>query len=561
MEKFIETIKKYNIIEILIITGSVILCAALFGTTSFQILSDRGREFILAQGILEGNVPFKDIFLLYSPLTYYINAVFMLIFGSTINSLLIAATICSIIFAVTYYLLVKEFTEKSLSFWITLLVVFTCISGCSIFKYLFPYSYSMVYGITSSILATYFLVKFLKNSNAKFAYISGLFAGLAFAFKLEFLPILLIFVGYIALNKSIDLKSKILSYFYAILMPVITFLLPLIQGAKISDYIEYLNFFTRFSNTQSMRSFYGDIGAIFNLANIPLYQKGIFGLMTVLILVGITFVIFRKTNKKFIFPIMFCLIIYLMFTTMKPFNHSILLPFATLVLFIIKFKDIKNNPTELLIVLTAFALSIRCFFLMRMNLHGVYALPVMIIALYILIEKFTTAKNLLTEQNKIFKFITCIYLTFFVIMNLITSISCNSRLLTNKGTIYIPKEQTEILNKTIDFINQNTQKSDKILFLPEGQIINFITDRKCDLKLHMLDRLYYEGLGEAKSLELLQNSNNDYIIIAKGFSLSNFSQSYLFTENNKLTQYISENYRQIEFFGNKNHQIFIFQKQ
>ena len=67
--------------------------------------------------------------------------------------------------------LAKEFMEKSLSFWITLLVVFGCISGCSIFKYLFPYSYSMVYGITSSILATYFLVKFLKNSNAKFAYI------------------------------------------------------------------------------------------------------------------------------------------------------------------------------------------------------------------------------------------------------------------------------------------------------------------------------------------------------------------------------------------------------
>lgn len=145
-------------------------------------------------------------------------------------------------------------------------------------------------------------------------------------------------------------------------------------------------------------------------------------------------------------------------------------------------------------------------------------------------------------------------------MNIITSFSCNSRLYSEKNSIFIPKEQTEILNKTIDFINKNTKKTDKILFLPEGQIINFLTERKCDLKLHMLDRLYYEGLGEEKALELLQNSDNDYIIIAKGFSLSDFSQPYLFTENNKITRYISENYNQTEYFGNKNHQIFIFQR-
>lgn len=560
MKNVIETIRKYNIIEILIISFLVVFCAILFGTKSFQILSDRGRELVLAQGILDGKIPFKDILLLYSPLAYYINAGFMYIFGSTLNSLLIAATTCSIIFAVTYYLLAKEFIEKSLSFWITLLVVFGCISSCSIFKYLFPYSYSMIYGMTSSILATFFLVKFSKNSNIKYLYLSGLLAGLAFSFKLEFLSIFMIFVGYIVWDKNLTMKNKILSCLCATSMPIIVFFLPLIQGAKISDYIDYLNFFSHFSNTQSMQSFYCDIGAIFNLSNITLYQKGIFGFLTVLIWVGITFLFYKKTNKKIVFPIMFCIIIYLMFTTMKPYNHSILLPFLTLILFITKFKEIKSNPTEMLIVLTAFALSIRCFFLMRMNLHGIYALPLIILTLYILIKKFTVPKNLLEEQNKIFKYITSIYITFFVIMNIITSFSCNSRLYSEKNSIFIPKEQTEILNKTIDFINKNTKKTDKVLFLPEGQIINFLTERKCDLKLHMLDRLYYEGLGEEKALELLQNSDNDYIIIAKGFSLSDFSQPYLFTENNKITRYISENYNQTEYFGNKNHQIFIFQR-
>lgn len=562
MQNFKNNILKYNIPEILIIILTVCAVTIFFSNQSFQILSDRGREIILSQGILNGSVPFRDILLLYSPLAYYVNAVFLFVFGSSVNSLIIAAFLNSCIFALTYFLLAREFMSKKMSLLITLTVIFGCISSCTIFKYLFPYSFSMVYGLTATLLATFLLVKFHQNRNYKLLYFASFFAGLAFAFKLEFLIIFVLFCGMIFFSKKIIIKNKILSMIALVLSPCVTVLLPIIQGAKINDYIHYLNFFLNFSSTDSMKNFYIDMGTVFSFSNIPFYINGICGAIFVFSMTLVTFFLYNKFQNKIILFISSIFIFYTMFVYLKPYNHTILLPFTVLFLFILKFKETKKNPSEQIVIITSLVLCERCFFLMKMNIHGVYALPLLLIALYILIEKISFRNKFINlfNKEKVFTYIVMLYLAFFIIMNIIAVYCCNVRINTLKGNIYLPFEQAEILNKTINYIKSETKNTDKILILPEGHIINFLTERTCDLKLHMLDRLYYDGLGANKSLELLKTSNNDYIVIARGFSLSTFGKQFLYEEKNEITEYITKNYTQVKYFGNQKHKIFILKK-
>ncbi|MGN0006289.1 MAG: hypothetical protein ACI37Z_10040 [Candidatus Gastranaerophilaceae bacterium] len=560
MENFIKKIKNHNLLEIFLITLIIVLCNLFWGTESFQIFSDRGREFVLAQGILEGFVPFKDILFLYSPLAYYINAIFLFVFGSSINALMIASTLCSSIFAIFYFLLTKEFINKNLSFLITLLVVFGCISSCTIFKYLLPYSFSMVYGVSASVIAIFCLVKYLKNNIFKFAYLAEFFAGFAFALKLEFLPFLLISYVFIITDENFQIKDKIKLILTSTSIPIITFMLPIIQGVTINDYTNYIKFFSQFSNTEGMQSYYISMGSVLSFSNIQSYISGFIGILLIFILTYITFKMYKKFRNKLILVIMGIVTFGIIFAASSIYSHTILLPIVILVLYAIKFKEINSDRAELLIILSSLALSIRCFFMMKMSLHGVYSLPLIIIALYILTNKFNSLKITKEEQNTIYYFTISIYLAFFISMNFVSATTCNTPISSSKGSILLPKDQAEIINSTIKYIGNNTQKTDKILVLPEGQIINFMTDRKCDLKLHMLDRLYYEGLGEENALSLLQNSNNDYIIIAKGFNLSTFGKHFLYEEQNEITKYITQNYSQIKYFGNNNHKIFILKK-
>ena len=146
-------------------------------------------------------------------------------------------------------------------------------------------------------------------------------------------------------------------------------------------------------------------------------------------------------------------------------------------------------------------------------------------------------------------------------MNFISKNYCNTEIKTEKGMIYLPQSQAVPIKDTISFLRANTKDTDKILILPEGHIINFLSDRQTDnYNLHMLDRLYFDALGENKAFDLLRQSNNDYLILTKGFNLSDFGQKFLYEENNKVSKYIFENFELIKNFSNNENEIYILKR-
>ena len=88
--KFIEFITKYDILYIFIILIFAISGFILFYGNIYSPYSDIGREFYAAQQITNGNVLYKDIFNVYAPLGYQINAIALLMFGNKLNRFYLA---------------------------------------------------------------------------------------------------------------------------------------------------------------------------------------------------------------------------------------------------------------------------------------------------------------------------------------------------------------------------------------------------------------------------------------------------------------------------------------
>ena len=165
-----------------------------------------------------------------------------------------------------------------------------------------------------------------------------------------------------------------------------------------------------------------------------------------------------------------------------------------------------------------------------------------------------------TKIENIFIFISLFFIAYAEMTAIYSTKYCNEKIETEKGYVYLCENQGKYIHQAVDYLKNNTNDSDKVLVLPEGQIINFLANRKNDTRLHMLDRLYFDGLGSENAKKLLEETNNDYIIIVKGFLLSDFGEKYLYGEKNDITDFIKSNYDIVEFFGDKNDNVTILKK-
>ena len=103
ISKLKNFIKSSDFIYSATIVFTISLLTLLIGNHHLSILSDRGREFLIPQEILNGQVPYKDISLIYFPLGFYINAMLYKLFGISIDTLLISQMILSIFYFIYYY--------------------------------------------------------------------------------------------------------------------------------------------------------------------------------------------------------------------------------------------------------------------------------------------------------------------------------------------------------------------------------------------------------------------------------------------------------------------------
>ena len=173
MRDFIKNSWQILLVEILVISAF-----ALFFGKFGDIMIDSFREVYIPQQILKGKCIYKDIFVIYPPLAYLINAFLMKIFGAGINILYLAGLFSTMgIFFFTYKI-AKIFLNEFESFTICIFLITGLALSPNVFNSFFPYSYGIVYGILFVIASLYFAL------NKKFP-LTYLFYSLAILCKYE----------------------------------------------------------------------------------------------------------------------------------------------------------------------------------------------------------------------------------------------------------------------------------------------------------------------------------------------------------------------------------------
>lgn len=162
--------------------------AAMFAISWQQwadLVIDGGREMNTPLRLLGGEMIYSDVFYLYGPLAPYLNAALYAVFGVHLNTLYGAGTVASLLVLVLVFGLSRRLT----GFRAAALTTWTVLVFC-IFKqngnYIFPYTYSAVYGTLLGLGALAAQVSYIHRQRSRSLTLAGALAGLALICKLEF---------------------------------------------------------------------------------------------------------------------------------------------------------------------------------------------------------------------------------------------------------------------------------------------------------------------------------------------------------------------------------------
>lgn len=533
-------IKEYlnkNIPEITLIVLSIVMSGIYFYSHG-NISTDTGREAIIPMALLNGQVMYKDILNIYAPLAYYLNAILTAIFGIRLESLYIGGIISTLISTIMLFKISKKFFDINISLWLTCFIAITCFYNSSLFNYIMPYAYAVTYALCFIFCSTYFLIEFLEKKENKYLYLSALLSGCAFACKVEYIgiPLITLFVS-LFLTKN---KSTVFKTFATIcVIPFISYLFPFLQGMSINEGIEAFKIFLKEATVPSMQTFTKVVGAVFTPADIIIWIKG---LILFSIFIGIGYLLFKKA-KRIVSYVITLFVLSIIHYISRGEIHFSAIAIVLVGYLIFNFKKLISNKSLFILVLIALLSALKTFYNTDLSMYGVFTLPLLLIAAIAVIQKDYAEK--IENKFKIdFKGFIAFLLAAGTFSNFIYGINkknfYSAPIETSRGRI----ETTEIWKdeavKLLDFIKNNTKENDKILFLPEGAMFNFLSNRSTDMKMYVLDMPFIETLGEEKIEEGL--SQYKYIAIIDGFGLYDFGMPRYYFKPNKITERIQKDY-------------------
>ena len=524
MKEILKENKYIILLWLFCIAGLILFC----GHYS-NILIDFGREVYYPEQILEGKVLYRDLFNIYGPLSYQINAVLYKIFGAKLSTLYACGCVCSILAISGIYLVAQKFLSKYLSFCVGIFTISICVMTTSIFNFHFPYSWAILYGLIAFLFSLYFLLNFKESKKSSALCISSLLAGICITCKYDFLLYAFIILFFIIKEKN---WKSFLSFLSA---PLLSYGILFLQGISINDLVNSLSITGAMAKSKTLTYFYQNSGVYFHPKSIPtdfvLFLKA--AIPFAMILFGAYS--FKKNKALSVIVSVLGYAAYLLF-----FREDVrtFFGFLTPLLLISACAGFRKIDSKLaILILSALAVSAKVFWVMLINSYGNYYISIVIIALLALMFKFVPRELEKTAG---------IYLAMASIMYIGANNSIleftDSKIQTPKGTIYTAKDNGESTNQLIEFIGQNTKPDDKILIFPEGMMINFLTGRKSDDFYNSLLPLYIETFGENKIIEHFNLQKPEYIVLSN-LNMENYYFKYICTDYAiSFCGFIQENY-------------------
>ena len=512
-----------------------------------NILLDVGREVYYPEQILNGKVIYKDLFVIYGPASYLLNAFLYKIFGTNLSTLYFSGAVCSFGIISGIYLIARKFLSEFFSFAFGIFTIVTGVCAYHLFNFTFPYCWGMLYGTFAFIYSLFFLIKYKETDLSKYLYISSFLAGFCAVCKYDFL-IYCAFLFIVALfSKNLKIILNFITCF--IIIPLLSFGILFAQGLNLNNLSDTANIIHKMTECKTLEFFYKSQGVFFNKLVFEVWAVNI--LKTAIGLIGLLFsgFIFHKNKFAGIFiAIIFSIVTYY-FAGFQSFVFLIPLLF---IFAIFSFKELKNNIPLFILVLSSIAVSMKSFWGLTPANYGNYYSSILLVAFFSLLFLHLDKKY----QKYSAVFIICISLSYFVAYS-IQRTSLNTKISTEKGTIYTSKPYADSTNQLLKFL-ENKENTDMIIF-PEGLIINFLSKHSTpsDDYYNSLIPLYSETFTDKAFINHFEKTKPVYIVFnnqsMKDYFFPYICENYAF----EFCGYVKDNYTKVkDIYSGLNYLIF-----
>lgn len=534
MDRIRKFTKKYCIKELAVIFFISTVLFFIFYAKYDEYLIDIGREAYIPWQMLKGKILYKDIFNVYGPLGYQINAILFSIFGTSLNTLYLAGFFNSLIILFSTFFISKLFVSKKTSLCITGLTIFICVYAKNFFDFIFAYSYNAIYALSGFLLSVLSILLYIKN-RSKTALLAGfMFAGFAFANKIEYFPYFCFLFLCLPIFAKRDCKKYVFSVLAFLCFPVLSFCALFLQGLDTTDLYNAYELIKKLIHAPSTTYFYTTNGLYFNIQrtkeallifwevmkviipySIFLYaieylreKYKINNALTEILLIACTIILISKNIKS--------LVLYRdgLFSWLGLIVLIILLVSA--VIFVKKLVSgsiLRRDKMFLFLVISTILASFKGLFSIYTNTYGTFNLAVLFAPAVIFFIKYLpvnyTNKILLNKtinQLCIAAMLGCFAVTMYRTVKTELYVIKQPRGIIATRTIYGDQ------NALISYIKNNTPKNAKILTVPEGVTVNFLAERDSDNFYYYLMPVNVDIFGAETIIENLKKSPPDYIL-------------------------------------------------
>lgn len=499
------------IISIIYILFSVFL----FGKSG-NMLIDFSREVYIPFQMLNGEVLTKDIFQIYGFWGYFINQLLYKINPSPII-LLAEAHILAYLIVVGFYLTIINFTKKNYALIFTLFFISINIFSNSIFSFVVPYSYSMIWAVLASIYLMYFTLK--KNYSLSF-----LFLGLILVNRIELFILFLIGYSIYLIHKKINFTKNIP---YIFIFPLMNVLYIYLNKITFKDIINNLNLLKTMSEAPSIHYLYKITGVFFSKY---FFIKNIEELMIFLLIVIIGYFLYIKKLKISSIGFLFFALFFFNQNGMLFCLGAILLIFLT----IINIKKLTDK--EILLIGFSLILSSKALFNTSYLGYGNFGYIFILFSCYLICTKFMSEKYLIS--------FIIVLLTTLNIFNIIYYKN-NPKLQTNTKGIYLTRDFKGIFDKTNNFIAQNIPKNQNFIVIPEGQIFNLIHQKSWGFYNSTFTPLDFDTFKDENFIQRLKTNKTPYIIFFPRNTLDYGKSPICYNFGVDFCTYVMDNYTRI----------------
>ncbi len=226
--------------ELLFILTILLLLLATFnkGLT----LNDEGYVLQAGQRILHGELPYRDYFFVYTPLSAYITAGAFLLFGQSVIASRVVVLFFSIAALIAVWLIAKRLTKNTYVIAITVLF-FTVWSPLHT-----NFSWPVVYSLTFTLWNVYCFLQFLETKQYRYVVFAGLLTSLVFLTKQNFGAAVLAngIIMFLCI-KEIRTRKSFIMFTVPFLLPIILFVIQIYLSGSVSGTVEnfYYYFFKK----------------------------------------------------------------------------------------------------------------------------------------------------------------------------------------------------------------------------------------------------------------------------------------------------------------------------